>query len=315
MAPLASLCIGSEATRQRSKTSAGMRRRETIPQELEDLEDCTIGESEGDSFEPDHSHSQHHPALENFSKNDKEQDSSFRKKVSEMPKQFRNIIAGGVAGMIAKSIVAPFDRIKILYQVSSAEFHLSNLPLVARNIVQNEGLAALWKGNTVTMLRVFPYSGIQFMVFEQAKGYFLREHEQGRYLDTASPNCTTEHREKHKYGLTPLESLIAGMTAGTVSVISTYPLDLARAQLAVLKRHRGGSAKNTGFTGILSFNYQKGGTLGLFRGITPTLLGILPYSGVAFTLNEQGKREVSAITEWLLTSYICCDQSLKLRLF
>jgi hypothetical protein len=34
------------------------------------------------------------------------------------------------------------------------------------------------------------------------------------------------------------------------------------------------------------------GVAGLFRGITPTLLGILPYSGIAFTFNEQGKRKV-----------------------
>mmetsp|Transcript_6042 Transcript_6042/g.5942 ORF Transcript_6042/g.5942 Transcript_6042/m.5942 type:complete len:93 (+) Transcript_6042:97-375(+) len=33
----------------------------------------------------------------------------------QLPKEIRNIIAGGFAGMIAKSIVAPFDRIKILY--------------------------------------------------------------------------------------------------------------------------------------------------------------------------------------------------------
>jgi hypothetical protein len=34
------------------------------------------------------------------------------------------------------------------------------------------------------------------------------------------------------------------------------------------------------------------GVVGLFRGITPTLLGILPYSGIAFAFNEQGKRKV-----------------------
>jgi solute carrier family 25, member 42 len=36
---------------------------------------------------------------------------------------------------------------------------------------------------------------------------------------------------------------------------------------------------------------------GLFRGITPTMLGILPYSGIAFSLNEQGKREIRHINK------------------
>jgi len=34
------------------------------------------------------------------------------------------------------------------------------------------------------------------------------------------------------------------------------------------------------------------GLSGLFRGIAPTLLGIMPYSGLAFTINEQSKAKV-----------------------
>lgn len=37
------------------------------------------------------------------------------------------------------------------------------------------------------------------------------------------------------------------------------------------------------------------GFVGLFRGCTPTLLGILPYAGIAYALNEQGKRKVSPL--------------------
>ena len=97
--------------------------------------------------------------------------------ILKWPKEIRNIIAGGLAGMIAKSIVAPFDRIKILYQVSSAEFHIWALPSIAKKIVEREGLKALWKGNTATLIRVFPYSGIQFMVFDRCKTFLLREQE------------------------------------------------------------------------------------------------------------------------------------------
>ena len=75
--------------------------------------------------------------------------------------------------MIAKSFVAPIDRIKILYQVTSAQFRLRDVPKVAYSIIETEGTAALWKGNTATMIRVFPYSGIQFMMFDYCKVYFL----------------------------------------------------------------------------------------------------------------------------------------------
>ncbi|KAL3910274.1 MAG: hypothetical protein SGARI_002203, partial [Bacillariaceae sp.] len=197
--------------------------------------------------------------------------------------------------MIAKSIVAPFDRIKILYQVSSAQFHIRKVPSIAKKIVQGEGIKALWKGNTATLIRVFPYSGIQFMVFDRCKSLILIEHEI-LYKQQKAGNPQTP---KPKWGLSPVESLFAGMTAGAVSVIATYPLDLTRAQLAVLKTKTGPNQRNMGFGSALYSNYNSRGISGLFRGITPTLMGILPYSGLAFAFNEQAKRKVSLFAQTL----------------
>jgi hypothetical protein len=57
-------------------------------------------------------------------------------------------------------------------------------------------------------------------------------------------------------GLTPFESLISGMTAGAVSVMATYPLDLTRAQLAVLKKKK--KDKSGSFVSVLTRNYTEG---------------------------------------------------------
>ncbi len=35
------------------------------------------------------------------------------------------------------------------------------------------------------------------------------------------------------------------------------------------------------------------GVLQLYRGITPTLLGILPYAGIAFTINDKANQKVT----------------------
>lgn len=274
--------------------------------------------------------------------------------IQSLPKAARNLIAGGLAGMIAKTFVAPIDRIKILYQVTSARFHLRDVPKVAYSIIEKEGWSALWKGNTATMIRVFPYSGIQFMVFDYCKTHFLLQGESNggkeqqnqttatttTYADVAGKrsakkynsdatstlhhrgtidnpfNANTATTQQHydnsklKGGLSPIDSLISGMTAGCVSVMCTYPLDLARAQLAVLRKQKKPkdihsdklgnesikcSRKGIGY--VLSNGFQQGGIRGLYRGITPTLLGILPYSGTAFMINEQAKREITHITQ------------------
>ena len=175
----------------------------------------------------------------------------FKDDIKKLPKEIRNIIAGGLAGMVAKTVVAPVDRIKILYQVSSIEFHIWRVPTVAKNIIEKEGLPALWKGNVATMLRVFPYAGIQFMAYERCKTYVLRSHqEQYEVRKAVDPSF-----KRPKWGLSPTESLMAGMAAGVVSVIATYPLDLTRAQLAVIKRKK--DASNVGFVTVLTDNYKR----------------------------------------------------------
>jgi len=222
----------------------------------------------------------------------------FLEELRLLPSELRNIIAGGLAGMIAKSVVAPFDRIKILYQVSSAKFQITKLPGIAKRIVQEEGFSALWKGNTATLIRVFPYSGIQFMIFGRCKTYILREQE-SRFLQEKAIDAATP---KPNWGMSPLESLYAGMAAGAISVVATYPLDLTRAQLAVLKMKKGRSSSNIGFGAALLSNYRDRGVTGLFRGITPTLMGILPYAGLAFSFNEQAKRKIQSMTGRDLTT-------------
>mmetsp|Transcript_18360 Transcript_18360/g.41903 ORF Transcript_18360/g.41903 Transcript_18360/m.41903 type:complete len:230 (+) Transcript_18360:990-1679(+) len=93
------------------------------------------------------------------------------------------------------------------------------------------------------------------------------------------------------------------MAAGAISVVATYPLDLTRAQLAVLKMKKGASSSsNVGFAAALLNNYRDRGAVGLFRGITPTLMGILPYSGLAFSFNEQAKRKIQRMTGRDLTT-------------
>mgnify|MGYP005840960781 CR=1 FL=1 len=141
---------------------------------------------------------------------------TIKEEIAKVPKEVRNILAGGIAGMVAKSVVAPLERIKILYQVSAERFVLREVPTVAKHIIQREGFTALWRGNTATMLRVFPYSGIQFMVFDRCKTYLLREHE--RRERKLMKRRNTDEKLKH-FGLSPLESLLSGMMAGAVSVV------------------------------------------------------------------------------------------------
>lgn len=114
----------------------------------------------------------------------------------------KRLIAGGIAGAVAKTVIAPLDRTKIIFQTSEKKFSARNVvheivraqfaplhehpcaphfwscphgrrvlsvlifdiwcvPLPQMVIVNKEGFTGLWRGNMATVLRVFPYAGIQ----------------------------------------------------------------------------------------------------------------------------------------------------------
>ncbi len=86
----------------------------------------------------------------------------------------KRLSAGGLAGIVAKSFVAPVDRIKILFQVTSGKFSLRQVWTVIKDISREEGPKGFFKGNSATMLRVFPYAGVQFFTYDSLKGTRLR---------------------------------------------------------------------------------------------------------------------------------------------
>lgn len=87
-------------------------------------------------------------------------------------------------------------------------------------------------------------------------------------------------RRKH-----PLKSFLAGSLAGVVSTSCTYPLDLARARMAVTHREMYNS-----LVAVFRKTILEGGYRALYRGYLPTVLGSIPYSGAGFFTYETLKR-------------------------
>ena len=78
----------------------------------------------------------------------------------------RRMVCGGLAGMIAKTVTNPLERIKMLSQTGeygkgktngSKVKNVSVMELY-KSIIRNEGVIGLWAGNGANLLRVFPVS-------------------------------------------------------------------------------------------------------------------------------------------------------------
>lgn len=184
----------------------------------------------------------------------------------------KSLLAGGVAGCVAKTVTAPLDRVKILFQGVN-EHYLSHRGTwggafrVAHDIGRTEGLRGLYRGHSATLARIFPYAAINFVMFEQIKRYLVPDN----------------------VPVFPLARLVSGSLAGASAVFVTYPLDLVRARMAFeVKSHRYGGLGHTIRTIV-----HESGVGGLYRGFMPTLWGIGPYAGVSFYTYDTAKQFVT----------------------
>ncbi|KAF3948109.1 hypothetical protein CMV_025848, partial [Castanea mollissima] len=176
-----------------------------------------------------------------------------------IPIYVKELIAGGAAGAFAKTTVAPLERIKILLQTRTEGFHSLGVFQSLKKLLKHEGFQGFYKGNGASVIRIIPYTALHFMTYEQYRCWILN-------------NCSA-------LGTGPLIDLLVGSAARGTAVLCTYPLYLARTKLAYQVTDTRGS-----------FNY--GGVRGLYRGVGPTLTGILPYAGLKFYIYEELKRRV-----------------------
>lgn len=191
---------------------------------------------------------------------------------------WKSMLAGGLAGLAAKTAIAPLDRVKILFQTQHPAFTSHSGSFMGgiaaiRQISSTQGVAGLFQGHSATVLRIVPYAAVKFMAYEQCKMFLM-------------PQPSDE---------SPARRFLAGAFAGSqfnqgcTSVFVSYPFDLLRVRMAF-------EAKASLWQ-TLSMVYHEPNRLwphpsrslaplaslgNLYRGFMPTIYGMVPYAGVSF---------------------------------
>jgi len=174
------------------------------------------------------------------------------------------LLAGGVAGIVSRTAIAPIERVKILVQTGAGRSSAGYTGLV-REMYHNEGLLAFWRGNTAGVVRVVPYMSATFLCYEEYKAALL--------------GCGAHKQQA---------ALAAGSLAGVTAVCLTYPLDLVRAAMA-----KPSSVYTSMFHALRSISAERG-VGALYSGISATVLGVAPYAGLKFASYEALKGVVGA---------------------
>ncbi|KAJ3116290.1 hypothetical protein HDU96_009946 [Phlyctochytrium bullatum] len=183
---------------------------------------------------------------------------------------------GGVAGAVSRTTVAPLERLKILLQTHVLP---PNMPVgkALVQMVRTDGVIGLFKGNGVNVLRIVPYSAVQFASYEWFKRTF-------KELSGTEGELTTWLR------------LAAGASAGMCSVTATYPLDLLRTRLAMPPASSSATpARSTLLTTAVRVVREEGGVVALYRGLSASLVGVAPYMALNLVLYEALRAEARTL--------------------
>lgn len=84
----------------------------------------------------------------------------------------RAMFCGAIAGIVAKTAVAPLERIKMSFQISQEQFSFSAAYNRGAQFIRKGGILSLWKGHSTTVLRVAPYAGISYASHDYAEKTF-----------------------------------------------------------------------------------------------------------------------------------------------
>ncbi|KAK4741233.1 hypothetical protein SAY87_024821 [Trapa incisa] len=192
----------------------------------------------------------------------------------------KSLVAGGVAGGVSRTAVAPLERLKILLQVQNPHSIKYNGTMQGlKYIWGTEGFRGLFKGNGTNCARIVPNSAVKFFSYEQASRGILWLYRRQSGKEDAQ--------------LTPLLRLGAGACAGIIAMSATYPMDMVRGRLTVQTEKS--PRQYRGIFHALSTVLKEEGPRALYRGWLPSVIGVVPYVGLNFAVYE-------SLKDWLIKS-------------
>ncbi|KAL8481568.1 hypothetical protein ACS0TY_027903 [Phlomoides rotata] len=141
----------------------------------------------------------------------------------------------------------------------------------------HRNILGFWRGNVPALLMVMPYTAIQFTVLHKLKSL-----------------VSGSSKSEDHINISPYLSYVSGALAGCAATVGSYPFDLLRTILASQGEPKIYPNMRSAFTDILNTR----GVRGLYAGLTPTLIEIVPYAGLQFGTYDTFKRWAMAWNEY-----------------
>ncbi|XP_025832513.1 calcium-binding mitochondrial carrier protein SCaMC-2 isoform X2 [Agrilus planipennis] len=184
---------------------------------------------------------------------------------------YERFCAGALAGGISQSAIYPLEVLKTRLALRKTGQY-KGIVDAAIKIYTNEGLKTFYRGYIPNMLGIAPYAGIDLAVYETLKRKYLSSHPS---------------EEQPSFWML----LACGSASCTLGQICSYPLALVRTRLqahAVVQPSMDPSSMT--MSGVFKTILQTEGVVGLYRGITPNFIKVLPAVSISYVVYEYSSR-------------------------
>ncbi|KAG1450124.1 hypothetical protein G6F56_008434 [Rhizopus delemar] len=183
-------------------------------------------------------------------------------------------LAGAASGIANSFVSGPVEHIRTRLQVQIGSGYSGPLDCI-RQIYRSHGLAGIYKGQGITMLREFQGYGAYFLAYEWLVQRSMKEN----------------HLEKRSE-LETWKVCAFGATAGYAMWFTIYPMDAIKSKLQT----DGFTIEKQKYTSTLDCarkTFANEGLAGFFKGIGPCLLRAAPVNAATFMGFEMAMRVLS----------------------
>ena len=174
---------------------------------------------------------------------------------------------GGISAGLAAALCYPMDVIRTRVTVQQGDKAYKGVADIFRSMSKRQ----LYQGFTPTLIKTAPEWGINFALYDMMKESFVMTNNVHGQVDENNADYDTK----------AAKLLICGGLASAVSQTVIYPLDVIRRKMQVQDWSFG---KHDGILATYRRIRQTKGWRGLYSGLVPTYLRVVPATATGFAL-------------------------------
>ncbi|XVF34377.1 hypothetical protein REPUB_Repub18cG0054200 [Reevesia pubescens] len=177
-----------------------------------------------------------------------------------------SLIAGACAGVSSTLCTYPLELVKTRLTIEKNMY--DGILDAFLKILQKEGPAELYRGLAPSIIGVIPYAATNYYAYDTLRKVYRKVFKEEKIGN--------------------IETLLIGSLAGAISSTATFPLEVARKHMQVGAVNGRQVYKNV--LHALSSILEQEGIHGLYKGLGPSCMKLVPAAGISFMCYEACKR-------------------------